>query len=143
MAIISINHENNILQFSGANNPLYIILNNTRNLLGYENPKGLDGLYEIKADKMPIAIYSKMNKYKTHEIQLEKGDQLYMFSDGYADQFGGAKGKKFKYNPFKKMLLENSDKPMKEQMEILNTAFENWKGDLEQIDDVVVLGIKI
>jgi serine phosphatase RsbU (regulator of sigma subunit) len=79
----------------------------------------------------------------THEIQLEKGDMLYMFSDGYADQFGGPKGKKFKYKPFKRLLLENADKPMQEQKEILNKAFEDWKGNYEQVDDVVVVGVKI
>jgi len=100
-------------------------------------------LYEEKPDKMPIAIYEKMDNFTTHEIQLEKGDQLYMFSDGYADQFGGPKGKKFKYKPFKRLLLENADKPMQEQKEILNQSFEDWKGSLEQIDDVVVLGVKI
>lgn len=92
---------------------------------------------------MPIAIYNKMDNFTPHEIQLEKGDILYMFSDGYADQFGGPKGKKFKYKPFKRLLLENANEPMKEQKEILNTAFETWQGNLEQIDDVVVLGIKI
>ena len=66
-----------------------------------------------------------------------------MFSDGFADQFGGAKGKKFKYKPFKRLFAENRDKPMKEQKELLDKAFESWRGDLEQIDDVVVLGVKI
>ena len=66
-----------------------------------------------------------------------------MFSDGYADQFGGPKGKKFMYKPFKKLLLENSDKPMSEQKEILLKSFEGWRGDVDQIDDVVVLGIQI
>ena len=68
---------------------------------------------------------------------------MYMFSDGYADQFGGPKGKKFKYKPFKRLLSENRDKPMKEQKELLDSAFETWRGNLEQIDDVVVLGVKI
>ena len=92
---------------------------------------------------MPIAIYSKMKKYTTHEIQLKKGHQIYLFSDGYADQFGGSKGKKFKYKKFKSMLLNNANKPMDIQMEIANNTFLDWKGDLEQIDDIVILGIKI
>ena len=146
MAIISINHETNMVQFSGANNPLYIITE--RNLSGFQNLTGLvedstNLFYEIKPNKMPIAIYEKNDAFTTHEIQLEKGDQVYMFSDGYADQFGGPKGKKFKYKPFKKLLLDNADKTMLEQKEILNTAFEDWKGDVEQIDDVVLIGIKI
>ncbi|RLD53885.1 MAG: hypothetical protein DRJ01_18775, partial [Bacteroidetes bacterium] len=141
MAIISINHETNVVQFSGANNPLYILTN--RELTDLSPLEGFENFYEIKPDKMPIAIYEKMDNFTAHEIQLEKGDVLYMFSDGYADQFGGAKGKKFKYKPFKRLLSENRDKPMKEQKELLDKAFESWRGDLEQIDDVVVLGVKI
>jgi serine phosphatase RsbU (regulator of sigma subunit) len=103
----------------------------------------MDGFYEIKPDKMPISIYDKMDKFSTHELQLFEGDQLYMFSDGFADQFGGPKGKKFKYKPFKDLIYSNHDKPMEEQKKALNQAFLKWKGDLEQIDDVVILGIKI
>ena len=152
MALISINHENNLLQFSGANNPLYIVKNKKLKVESelesfikeFETDEdSAIKLYEIKPDKMPIAIYEKMDKFQTHEIQLEKGDQLYMFSDGYPDQFGGAKGKKFKYKPFKKLLLENANKPMSEQLTTLETAFFKWKGHLEQIDDVVIVGIKI
>jgi len=152
MAIISINHETNIVQFSGANNPLYIVKSGKLKVESEESTAiklyELDELstfklYEVKPNKMPIAIYAKMDNFTTHEIQLEKGDQLYMFSDGFADQFGGKKGKKFMYKPFKKLILENADKPMTEQKEILNQAFENWKGDLEQIDDVVVVGVKV
>ena len=141
MAIISINHETNVVQFSGANNPLYILANNE--LADLQPLDGFENFYEIKPDKMPIAIYEKMDNFSVHEIQLEKGDVLYMFSDGYADQFGGPKGKKFKYKPFKRLLSENRDKPMNEQQELLNNAFETWRGDLEQIDDVIVLGVKI
>ena len=66
-----------------------------------------------------------------------------MFSDGFVDQFGGPKEKKFKSKPFKKLIFEISDKPMKEQKELLNTAYENWRGNVEQLDDVVVLGVRI
>ena len=157
MALISLNHKTNTLQFSGANNPLYIITKNELQVLNNEDLTAIKFIdnselkvedselkfYEIKPDKMPIAIYDKMDKFTTHEIQLHEGDQIYMFSDGFADQFGGAKGKKFKYKPFKKLLLENANKPMTKQQEILESAFINWKAHLEQIDDVVVLGIKI
>ena len=68
---------------------------------------------------------------------------VYTFSDGFADQFGGPKGKKLKYKPFKNMLIQNSDKSMEEQEKQLNDLFENWKGDLEQLDDVCVIGVKI
>ena len=141
MAIITIDHKTNIVQFSGANNPLYIISNGTLTDL---NPlDGFENFYEIKPDKMPIAIYEKMDNFKAHEIQLNKGDQIYMFSDGYADQFGGPKGKKFKYKPFKRLLFENRDKPMQDQKEILDNAFKTWQGEEEQVDDVIILGIRI
>ena len=68
---------------------------------------------------------------------------IYLFSDGFADQFGGPKGKKFKYKPFKHLLLENADKPMVEQKENLEKTFTEWKGNFEQVDDITVLGIKI
>ena len=142
MAIISIDHETNIVQFSGANNPLYIITTNDRTLEGFQHLEGLNSFYEFKPDKMPISIYEKMDNFTTHEIQLEKGDQLYMFSDGFADQFGGPKGKKFKYKPFKYLLRENAGKSMKEQKEILDEVFNDWKGNTEQIDDVLIIGIK-
>jgi len=141
MAIISINHETNVVQFSGANNPLYIV--SKTNHQRFKTFDDLTGFYEVKPNKMPIAIYDKMENFTTHEIQLQKGDQLYMFSDGFADQFGGEKGKKFKYKPFKKLIIENSEKTMLEQKEIINNTFETWRGNEEQIDDVVVVGIKI
>ena len=99
--------------------------------------------YEIKPDRMPIAIYLKMDKFNTQEVQLEKGDCIYMFSDGFADQFGGPNARKFKYKPFKQLLFENADKPMAEQKSMLEKAFNDWKGDTEKVDDVVVLGLRI
>jgi len=146
MALISINDKTKKLQYSGANNPLYIItertISNLENLTGLvDNSSYL--LYELRPDKMPIGIYNKMDPFKTHEIQLQKGDQLYMFSDGFADQFGGPKGKKFKYKPFKKLILENAHLSMNQQQDILYQTFINWKASEEQIDDVVILGIKI
>ncbi len=143
MSLISINHENNILQFSGANNPIYIITKNKHALSGYKSLKGLDGFYEIKPDKMPIGLYDKMDRFTTHEIQLEKGDQIYLFSDGYADQFGGPKGKKFKYRAFKSLILQHAHLPMTEQRELLFKTFKSWQGIEDQVDDLVVIGIKI
>jgi len=148
MALISINLETKLMQFSGANNPLYII-NPNRTSWPKEAKAFKDGDAgaEIKPDKMPIAIYIKMHEFTNHEIQLEEGDQIYMFSDGFADQFGGLDNKKFMYRPFKRLLLENADKSMKEQKEALDLALENWKNSdtysYEQIDDIVILGIKI
>jgi len=85
-----------------------------------------------------------MDNFTCHEIKLQKGDSFYLFSDGYADQFGGVKGKKLKYKPFKRLLLENSEKPMNEQLIILDEFIENWKGNkYEQIDDICVIGVKL
>jgi len=147
ISFVAINYKTYIVQFSGANNPLYVIRENNKNEIICD--KKIEGnshtLYEIKGDKMPIGIYRKdrMKGFKTIEIQLEKGDLIYLFSDGYADQFGGPEGKKFKYKPFKKLILDNCTKSMNEQSEILNTTIENWKGNLEQVDDIILIGIKL
>ncbi len=147
MSLVSINLENLELQFAGANNPLYVIkkekleIENEKIILNSDSDSKF--FYEVKPDKMPIAIYEKMDKFTTHTFKLEKGDSLYLFSDGYADQFGGNDNKKFKYKPFKELLLSNSEKPMSEQRQIIEKAFNEWKGNNDQIDDVTVLGIKI
>jgi len=147
ISLIAYNYKTKVVMFSGANNPLYIIRSNNKAAVT-QAEKTVKGethtLYEIKGDKMPIGIYKKeLVDFTTVEIQLESGDQMYMFSDGYADQFGGPKGKKLKYKPFKQLLLGNTDKSMSEQASILNEYFENWRGMLEQIDDVIVMGIKV
>ncbi len=153
MAIITIDHQTNIVQFSGANNPLYIVTSEKLKVENSDAVKVFDNsnlaiqnsklLYEVKPDKMPIAIYERMDKFATHELPLEKGDQLYMFSDGFADQFGGPKGKKFKYKPFKQLIMDNCQLSMAEQKFVLEKTFAEWKGNIEQVDDVLVLGIKI
>jgi serine phosphatase RsbU (regulator of sigma subunit) len=84
-----------------------------------------------------------MDKFSTVEFQLQKGDQLYMFSDGFADQFGGKKGKKFKSRAFKEIILANADKGMNTQKEILETTLNNWQQDYEQVDDITVFGLLI
>ena len=83
-----------------------------------------------------------MHPFNDQEIKLLPGDIIYLFSDGYADQFGGPKGKKLKYRPFKELLISYSGKEMVEQGILLDKEFEQWKGDLEQIDDVVIIGLK-
>ena len=129
MALISIEKGTLEMQFAGANNPIYIVRNCE--------------LIEIKGDKMPIAIHLRMDPFKINNFQLMKGDCIYMFTDGFADQFGGPRGRKYMYKQFKEVLVKNSDKPMAEQKEILAKSFEIWKGDGEQIDDITVVGIKI
>jgi len=152
MAIISINHETNVVQFSGANNPLYIVKSGELKVKSemadavkeFEYDKiSTFKLYELRPDKMPIAIYERMENFTTHEIQLKKGDCLYMFSDGFADQFGGEKGKKFKYKPFKKLIIDNCELTMAEQKQILEQTFSKWTYGYEQVDDVAVMGIRI
>ena len=102
-------------------------------------------LFEIKADKLQIGVNidGVVDIYTNHTIQLEKGDTVYLFSDGYADQFGGPHVKKFKGNRFKKLLLSIQDKPMTEQKRMLVKTFSQWKSGQEQIDDVLVMGVKI
>lgn len=119
------------LQYAGANNPLWIIR------------KDSEEIEEIKADKQPIGKYVEPTPYTTHSIELQKGDSIYIFSDGYADQFGGEKGKKLKTANFKKLLLSIQNESMEKQKQLIDEAFEKWKGKLEQLDDVCVIGVRI
>ena len=121
--------DGNKLQYAGAHNPLWIIRNGE--------------VIETKANKQPIGKFDKQSPYTTHTFDLVKGDSIYLFSDGYVDQFGGEKGKKFKSKPFKALLLSIQDKSMEEQKGILNKAFEDWRGTIEQIDDVCIIGVRI
>ena len=120
-----------ILQYAGAHNPLWIIR------------KGAEEIEEIKADKQPIGKFDHPQPHTTHNVKLNKGDSFYIFSDGYADQFGGEKGKKFKTANLKKLLLSIQHETIEKQKELIDRAFENWKGNLEQLDDVCVIGVKI
>lgn len=129
MSFCIINLKTNELEFAGAYNPLYIIRNKE--------------LINIKANRMPIAVYYKEQPFTLHKHQLEKGDCLYMFSDGYADQFGGENGRKFMSKRFQKLLIDNSSLPMAEQHDNLLLTFEDWKKGYDQMDDVIVLGIRV
>ena len=124
-------HSPATLQYAGAHNALWIIRN------------GATEVEEIKANKQPIGKYDELHPYTTHTLELNSGDSIYIFSDGYADQFGGDRGKKFKYRRFHDLLLEIHKEPMAKQREILNDTIVNWMGDLEQIDDILVIGVKI
>lgn len=129
ISLISINTESWKCQYAGAHSPLYLISNNE--------------LKEYKPDQMPISYYQRMDPFTTHEIQLEKGDQLYLFSDGYPDQFGGKNRKKFKYGAFKQLLIKHSQKSMDQQHQALTETIVQWQGKHEQIDDMVMVGLKI
>jgi len=149
IALITLNTEKKTLQFSGANNPLYLIrkgsleTNSVINEIEIENNSSEYHLYEFTPDLMPISNYIKMDTFKNTEIKYQKGDFLYMFSDGYTDQLGGKNNKKFKFNKFRKLLIENVENPSAIQKEILNETFESWKGKNKQLDDIVILGMKI
>ncbi|PLW99472.1 MAG: hypothetical protein C0594_17035 [Marinilabiliales bacterium] len=136
--LVVINTQTLICQWSGANNPLYIV----RKGKLFE---------EIKPEKQPIAIHVKMTPFTNHETKLQKGDIIYLITDGFPDQFGGKKGKKFKYKKFKQLLIDNSDKPMEEQKNALKNSLHEWMSHtnpydgnpFEQVDDITILGLKI
>ncbi len=119
------------LTWSGANNPLWIIR------------KGASEIVEIKGDKQPIGKHSSPKPFTTHTIQLNEGDTFYLFTDGFADQFGGPKGKKMMYKAFKDLLISIQNKPLLDQKEFLHQSLLNWRGSLEQVDDVCIIGIRI
>jgi serine phosphatase RsbU (regulator of sigma subunit) len=137
-----------ILEYAGANNPLWVISDEDKMIVnGSEIEPNLEGkynLFEVKADKKPIGKYAGEDRsFRTNTIQLKKNDQIYLFSDGFADQFGGERGKKFKYKPFKRLLIDMNNLPAEDQKKSLHDAFNNWKGDYEQIDDICVMGAKV
>jgi serine phosphatase RsbU (regulator of sigma subunit) len=100
-------------------------------------------LNEVKANKQPIGKYAEPKPFTTRTIELKKGDTIYTFTDGFADQFGGEHGKKFKSANLKKLLLSIQHETMEKQKEIINETFESWKGSLEQVDDVCIIGVRL
>ncbi len=131
IALCSLNFETKKLIFSGANNPLWLIRKNSRDV------------ETVSATKQPIGGVREKVPFVNHELTLQPGDSIYIFSDGYADQFGGPKGKKLKQRPFKEYILSIQNEPMNKQHQLIEKHFTSWKGSLEQIDDVCVIGVKI
>ncbi|MFC2086461.1 PP2C family protein-serine/threonine phosphatase, partial [Bacteroidota bacterium] len=130
IALSIIDFQKKEMQFSGANNPLYIIRNKE--------------LIEIKSDKMPLGIhFIEDEPFTNHEIKLKSNDLLYIFSDGYVDQFGGKDNRKLLARNFKKVLVQNCEKPLDEQKILLDEYLNEWKGDMKQIDDILIIGLKI
>lgn len=143
ISICNLNLTNNLLQYSGANNPLWVI-SSRENLTTESVCKSLeiDGLYlhEIKATKRSVGNSYNKEPFALHTIQLYKGDRVILLTDGYPDQFGGEKGKKFKYLPLKKLVLQTNFSDLKS---VLEEEFNNWKQNLEQVDDVCVVCYEI
>ncbi len=140
------------LKYAGANNPLWIIRNchsepvegrTTENIFRLAQHDNKYELVEITANKQPIGKFDNPEPYTTHTFELQKGDSIYIFSDGYADQFGGEKGKKFKAKAFKNLLLNIQEKSMEEQRILIDETFENWKGNIDQVDDVCIIGVRV
>jgi len=130
-SVISIDRESMQLQFAGAHNPLYQIRDNT--------------LIEVKADKMSVGSYKEgqLIEFNNHTISIEKGDVFYLFSDGFPDQIGGPKRKKFYYPPFKELLVSIHKMDMLDQKHFLDKTITSWRGERDQTDDILVVGIRI
>jgi len=131
IALCSVNLDTLKLEYAGANNPLYIISNNE--------------VVEYKASKRPIGHFVGVDfhDFVNHEIEIQKDDMIYIFSDGYADQFGGPKNKKFKYSQLKTILKEIHKETSEKQKDILNEIIDKWMIDVEQIDDICILGVRV
>jgi serine phosphatase RsbU (regulator of sigma subunit) len=128
ISVCTVDFDQNILWYAGANSPLYLV-------------RGSE-LRHYRADKMPASIHHKMQPFTLHRIELRKGDAFYIFSDGYADQFGGRLKRKFMSPQLKETLMSIAGMPMLQQGEKLNEIFENWKGSNPQVDDVTVIGVR-
>jgi serine phosphatase RsbU (regulator of sigma subunit) len=149
MALITFDPLESKIDYAGAYNSMYLVRDKVLPAPELETGKlepdqenGTVFLYEIPADKMPIAHFDRMDKYRNHTIPVFEGDTIYLFTDGFADQFGGIKGKKFMYKPFKRLLLKNSQLPLENQHQILSEILEEWMGNISQVDDICVMGIR-
>ncbi|MEX1001936.1 MAG: SpoIIE family protein phosphatase [Crocinitomicaceae bacterium] len=133
------------LEFSGAHNPLWLVRkgNQTYEGLSLSMELGDSSLYEIKADKQPVGKFEHRDPFTYNKITVQKGDVIYLSTDGFPDQFGGDKGKKLKTKNFKKLLMDIHQKPLDEQRSVLEEEFMSWKGEFEQLDDVCVIGLRV
>jgi serine phosphatase RsbU (regulator of sigma subunit) len=120
---------NNELQYAGAHRPLVYFSGNE--------------LKEIKADRMPVGVHLKEKKFTNHKVELQKGDCFYLFSDGIIDQFGEETGEKFKMKRLQKLIEQNANLPPREQTEVIENEFNKWKGNQEQLDDVLFIAVKV
>ncbi|MEQ9187653.1 MAG: 7TM diverse intracellular signaling domain-containing protein [Cryomorphaceae bacterium] len=151
VSLCALNKKSKVLHWAGANNPLWVIAKEPPQVLSKSTEllssaeletNGLN-LYEIKADKQPIGRYVNRSLYTSHQIKLSDGDAFFAFSDGYPDQFGGLKNKKYKSKNLKRFLLAIQAHSMAKQHDLLQTEFDRWRGANEQVDDVCVIGVRI
>lgn len=155
MTLCGINHTTQELYFSGAKNPI-LIITDASNLDKWENvdadkkimSESIDEgkiLIEVKGDKRPIGLYGELSdeKFTTNKLPIQTGDIIISYSDGYIDQFGGPRNKKFGTKRFKRLLLDISSLPMDQQHEQISNTIDNWKGDTENLDDILVMGVRV
>lgn len=138
-------NENKLeMRFSGAHNPCWLIREQSRQPIGKTVLEfGNHVLYELASNRQSIGGFTDKKPYEEESVWLEKGDMIYLFSDGYADQFGGDKGKKFKYGKLRELLLSITNLPLEEQHLQLNQTIELWKGEQSQVDDICIIGIRV
>ncbi|MCX6297391.1 MAG: SpoIIE family protein phosphatase, partial [Bacteroidetes bacterium] len=129
ISLCALDKKSKLLKWSGANNPLWIIREK--------------GLIEYKPTKQAIGKVDTPVPFITHTIQLQENDVIYAFTDGYADQFGGEKGKKFKLSSLQKLILSISHLPMNEQYKAVEETLKNWQGNIDQVDDILIIGIRV
>jgi len=145
ITLCSIDHENMILQFAGAINPMYLVRESTHLDTGiihkFETPDVI--LSEIKGDRMPIGLSDEMDNFASVEVKIEKGDTFYLFSDGFADQFGGPSHKKFSYRRLREQLIMTRGNKMADQKALLEDAIHKWMGNNDQTDDIMMIGFRI
>jgi len=148
LALAILNKKTRELHFAGANNPLYVIRKKEvpagKDLEPYSSTENGDyQLYELKGDKQPIGVHWEEKPFTNRSIKLSEHDSFYIFSDGFVDQFGGEKRKKYKSLNFKKLLLSMQDQSMNHQKQLIEESYNSWRGDYEQIDDVSIIGVRI
>jgi len=152
LSFCAYNKKEQTLYFSGAQNPVWIVRHSPEKLVvnekqieaSFNNENNISNLFEIKGDKQPIGLHvTAQTPFTLHKIQIQKGDEIYLFTDGYADQFGGDRNKKFMTKRFKKLLTQNQNQPMDKVKTLVELNFTTWKGKELQIDDVCVVGIRI
>ncbi|MBS1637961.1 MAG: tetratricopeptide repeat protein [Bacteroidetes bacterium] len=134
-SLVRLDFKTNRFMYAAANNPIWIVRQKAGESLE---------ILELEADRMPVSKHEKDHiPFTQKTVEVLSGDMIYMFTDGFADQFGGPKGKKYKYKPLQQLFFAVSQRPPAEQKELIQAAFQSWKGDLEQVDDICVIGIRI